>query len=1108
MARSGSGSSGPLRAIFAYAHTVPVTRGETGAVSGRRVPAAVRGSRHHGVVLGAAGLAVLLAATVLAALAALSEKAVEGGMQRRLAADREAVVEVAGPHRTGSARKLDRDVRAAVGRAYGDVPHHTWSALRAPAARNGELTVTEAAGHPRRDASVTVAAVQGAGRHAALRAGRWPRTGAGPVEAALTETAAAELAVRPGDGISVRGADGRPVALRVVGLYAAEERTPAVWASLSSTFGTPDSIAVVPREAFARSPGLARDAARLWLGVPDAGGLRLGDIGGLQERARRFAGSDASLSVVRGGGPGDDITVSAGLRRALDRLTTPIAVARAGLYVPATLLAALAVAALVLTARQFAEHRRPELALLAARGAGTRRLTLSTAGQWACVAVPAGLAAPCLAGPLLRGLAAAGLIEGEVPGSAATGAGWATALTAVAAHGAAVLLPTVWAVRDRRAVARLGLRAARLAGAQRLGADLALAAVAVLGWLQLRRYRSPVTGGNGVDPVLVLAPVAMTVAAALLALRFLPLLARLIDPLARRGRGLVLPLGGWQIGRRAARQAGPALVVTLALAVAALSSTALAVLDRGDRDQAAFQVGADLRVEPGDGVAPRERRAAYEGLPGAEAATPVITSEGYVGQDAVAVTAVNTARGPVPALRGDLADAPVRELVAPLGREVPAHGLPVRGVGRGLPLRVRMSADGDGEVVPVRLTVHFEDGDGLTRSSSVVIKEGRARTVPLEVPVRAGDVRVLQIDLSMVGERVRRTYRLTVDQVPGLARQARWRDLRTDAPDRHAAGCPGAERERDASGQAPGPVLCRDGPGRGTLLDAVLRGPDGRLKYPTWGVRLGTDRAKGRPAAPALADDALLASGVVRVGDTVTVRRSTGGSARIAIVGRIAAVPGVPHDRPRLLADSRAMAAQWALSGVLPDAESAWWVDVRGADTGGALGAVREAPRLGKAVDVAQVRAELAADPLRRGARGALTLCLVLAPAFAVIAFALHTVVSARSREREFALLRALGMRRRQLAAYLWTEQVALAGVAAVLGTALGVALASVIMPVVTVDASGEPVFPPLVTQVPWVRVAVTAGVAAGVICGVVTGAARILGRVDLARVLRVGEGP
>ncbi|MEV2251938.1 FtsX-like permease family protein [Streptomyces sp. NPDC050147] len=1086
-------------------------------MSGRRVPAVVRSGRYHGMVLGAAGLAVLLAATVLAALAALTEKAVEGGVRQRLGADREAAVEVAGRYDVDTVRRLDADVRDAVGRTYGDVPHRTRLALRAPAARNDELSVTEAGGRRRDDATVSVAALEGAGSHAALVAGRWPRGFGGSsrvvTETALTRAFAAELAVRTGDDVVVRGAGERLVRMRVVGLYATEGRAPAVWAGLSSTFGMPDSIALVPRAAFTARPGLAKDAGALWLGVPEARGLRLGDIGPLAERARRFGGSDASLSVLRGKHPDAELTVSAGLRRALDRLTTPIAVARAGLYVPATLLAALAVAALVLTGRQLAEHRRPELALLAARGAGTRRLVVTTGVQWAVVALPAGIAAPFLAGPLLRLLEGAGVLHGGVPDAAAIGAAWMAAAFAVVVHGCAVLLPTVRVVRDRQAVSRLRLRVGRFAGVQRVGADVVLGAVAVLGWLQLRQYRSPVTG-DGVDPVLVFAPVVMTTAAALLVLRLLPFLTRAIDPLARRGRGLVLPLGGWQIARRAARHAGPALVVTLALAVAALSSTALAILDRGDHDQAVFRVGADLRIEPGEGVPAGERRATYGALPGVDAVTPVMTTEGYIGQDAVAVTGINTGRGPVPSLRGDLAERPVRELVAPLGKGVPAHGLSVGGArpARELPLRVRLSADGAGRAVPVRLTVFFEDDDGLVHSSAVLLEEGGPRgprgprTLPLKVPVRSGGLRILQIDLSMAGETVRRTYRLRIDRVPGLTREADWRDLREDAPDRYGAGCPGAERPRGAVGEAPGPVLCRDRPGAGVLLDAVLRGPDTRLKYPTWNVRLGTDSAKGRPATPALADRALLDSGGVRVGDVVTVRRGAGGSARLKIVGRVEAVPGEARDRPRLLADSRAMTAQLALSGALPGAESAWWAGAVRGDASAAWEAVRGSPRLGTAVDVPHARVALGEDPLRRGARGGLWLCLALAPAFAVIAFTLHTVLAARAREREFALLRALGVRRGQLAAYLWTEQLALAGVAALLGTLLGAGLAAVIMPVVTVDAAGDPVFPGLLTEVPWVRVWGVAGGVTVVICGVVSAVVRVLGRVDLGRVLRAGE--
>src|SRR5690606_17293512 len=73
--------------------------GGGGVAAGRRMPALLRGAGHHRLVLGAAGLALLLAATVLAAPAALTEHAVEGGTQRRLVRDPDAVIAVLGDHR-------------------------------------------------------------------------------------------------------------------------------------------------------------------------------------------------------------------------------------------------------------------------------------------------------------------------------------------------------------------------------------------------------------------------------------------------------------------------------------------------------------------------------------------------------------------------------------------------------------------------------------------------------------------------------------------------------------------------------------------------------------------------------------------------------------------------------------------------------------------------------------------------------------------------------------------------------------------------------------------------------------------------------------------------
>ncbi len=1055
-------------------------------------------------MLGAAGLAVLLAATVLAALAALTEQAVLGAARQRLAVDKDAVVSVSGPYEPGRARAYEQSgaaVRRALGNAYGDVPQRTYDALRVPENQATELSVADADGQVRSDLTLALVALEGLPEHAELVQGRLPVPRSdGIVATALAEPVAQELGVGPGDRLSVQATGGRWLPVEVTGTYRPRPRSAALWGSLTGMFGRTENLAVVPMATIAGTPRLSGDSVRSWLSVPDARRIRLSDVDGLGARARAFEGSDPALSLFAGKVPpeGRELRIDSRLAPALERLETPIAVSRAGLYIPASLLAALALATLVLTARQLAAHQRTELALLAARGAGTWRLAAGAAAQWAVLAVPAGIAAPFLAGPLLKLLPRLGLATGELPDSALLTAGWTAVALAVVVHGVAVLVPVVRSVRDRRAVSRLRWRPARFAAAQRLGADVVLTAVAVLGWLQLRQYRSPVGDGSAVDLVLVLAPMVMTAAAALLVLRLLPPAARLLDPLAQRGSGFVLPLGGWQLGRRAAGHAGPALVVTLALAVAALSSTALVILDRGDRDQAAFRVGSHLRIVPSDRIAQEQRRDAYEGLPGVRSVTPVLEMDASVAEESVGITALHTG--------ADVFTSSVGDKSADLGEVIPEHGLSLDGEPKELTLRVRLSADGPGKAEPVRFTAFFEDGDGLIGASEVELPESGPHTVRLPVP--DGSTRLVQLGLAMPHETQRRTYRLVVDEVANPGDADLWRDLFLPAPDLHAAGCPAAT-PRKRPGNAPGPVLCSIRPALpGVLIDAVLRGPNTELAHPVRSIRLGLAPPDRRPeASPALADDSLISAGLASVGDVVTVRQSVGGSARLKIVGVIDAVPGdMDRNRPRLLVDSRAFTAQLVLTGGAPGPESFWWARADGGDTQAAMRALRANPRLGTALDVTTARAELTADPLRRGAKSALTLCLVLAPPFAVVAFALHTALAARARSREFALLRAIGVRRRQLAAYLWTEQLGLAAVAAVLGTVLGAGLAVLIMPVVTVDAGGRPVFPALATEVVWTRVLLTATATTALICGVVTLAARYLGRLDLARVLRAGD--
>jgi hypothetical protein len=70
----------------------------------------------------------------------------------------------------------------------------------------------------------------------------------------------------------------------------------------------------------------------------------------------------------------------------------------------------------------------------------------------------------------------------------------------------------------------------------------------------------------------------------------------------------------------------------------------------------------------------------------------------------------------------------------------------------------------------------------------------------------------------------------------------------------------------------------------------------------------------------------------------------------------------------------------------------------------------------------------------------------------------------------------------------------------------MGMALASAVLPLVTVDDSGKAPYPPLPLVIPWGTVALTAVATALAISAVVLALARLLARVDLVRVLRAGE--
>ncbi len=114
------------------------------------------------------------------------------------------------------------------------------------------------------------------------------------------------------------------------------------------------------------------------------------------------------------------------------------------------------------------------------------------------------------------------------------------------------------------------------------------------------------------------------------------------------------------------------------------------------------------------------------------------------------------------------------------------------------------------------------------------------------------------------------------------------------------------------------------------------------------------------------------------------------------------------------------------------------------------------------------LRHRLRDAPLGGALQGALILGFAAALVFAAIGFAVNTAVSARERMGEFAILRALGVRGRQVFGLVAVEQAFLVGIGLAGGLLLGVVVARLVVPHVVLTVSATTPYPPAHVIVRW----------------------------------------
>ena len=254
---------------------------------------------------------------------------------------------------------------------------------------------------------------------------------------------------------------------------------------------------------------------------------------------------------------------------------------------------------LMVTAALVRRSERREIAMLQSRGAWDSQILLLRGIEALLICVLAVIIAPFLSQLLLTALGPVVANTDEFPlpltANVFAFAGLAASVTFLA------LMFTLRPVLRQPLVAAGG--AATRSESQHwwqryyLDAVLAIVGVGAL-WLLVRRG-SPLSdvnlGGKQADPLMLMAPALLFMALGSLALRFFPIIARMVARVASAGRGLLRPLASWQLSREPVHYGRITFLLALAIGIGWFATSFRATVSNSHEDQAKYLVGTDVR---------------------------------------------------------------------------------------------------------------------------------------------------------------------------------------------------------------------------------------------------------------------------------------------------------------------------------------------------------------------------------------------------------------------------------------------------------------------------------------------------------------------------------
>jgi FtsX-like permease family len=177
----------------------------------------------------------------------------------------------------------------------------------------------------------------------------------------------------------------------------------------------------------------------------------------------------------------------------------------------------------------------------------------------------------------------------------------------------------------------------------------------------------------------------------------------------------------------------------------------------------------------------------------------------------------------------------------------------------------------------------------------------------------------------------------------------------------------------------------------------------------------------------------------------------------------------------------------------------------------GAVGKARQAQDEGRLnatpVSFEELRLAQQKDPLvAAGWEGILFISFAAILLLSAIGFLIYSYLTAQKRTLEFAVLRTMGFSRGQIAVVVGFEQAFVIGLGMLAGTAMGLRLGTLMIRYMGVTETGKEVLPPMVQHVSWFTIG-SAWLALALVFLVTIGIVILMyARLQLHRVLRMGE--